>query len=87
MRRQLEEFSGGRREIEGVEMQVEQMVGKKKGVTGYDDAGKVGDPLMVVYSPQFNSGAFAVPWTETEAKIQEVFRGWDGEWFILAPPK
>jgi len=34
----------------------------------------------------FNSGAFRVPWEQTEALIRDEFRGWPGRWAVLAPP-
>ncbi|UNI19241.1 ADP-ribose 1''-phosphate phosphatase [Purpureocillium takamizusanense] len=40
----------------------------------------------VVYSPMFNSGAFRVPWEQTQALIRGEFRGWRGRWVVLAPP-
>lgn len=33
---------------------------------------------IVIWSPKFNSGAFKVPWEETEGIIEEVFAGWTG---------
>lgn len=36
---------------------------------------------MVIWSPKFNSGAFKVPWEETEGLIEEVFAGWAGKWY------
>ncbi|EOO03329.1 putative adp-ribose 1 -phosphate phosphatase protein [Phaeoacremonium minimum UCRPA7] len=41
---------------------------------------------MIIYSPRFNSGAFKVPWTQTEAVIKEKFEGWQGKWIVLEPP-
>lgn len=42
---------------------------------------------MDIYSPKFNSGYFRVKWEETTALIEDAFKGWDGKWFILSPPK
>lgn len=41
---------------------------------------------LVVYSPRFNSGAFKVPWEQTEAMINATFRDWSGRWIVLTPP-
>lgn len=40
-----------------------------------------------IYSNRFNSGAFKVPWEQTEAAIKEKFKGWQGgKWIVLEPP-
>ena len=39
-----------------------------------------------VYSPQFNSGAFRLPWEKTASVITDEFAGWQGRWLVLAPP-
>ena len=41
---------------------------------------------MVIYSNRFNSGAFKVPWEQTEVLIQDKFAGWHGSWIVLEPP-
>lgn len=41
---------------------------------------------MDIYSPQFNSGKFGMPWTETQRLVEKVFDGWDGNWYVLTPP-
>lgn len=41
---------------------------------------------IVIWSPKFNSGAFKVPWEETESLIEEVFAGWAGKWYVMQPP-
>ncbi len=52
--------------------------------TGFGGEDAAASP--VVYSPMFNSGAFRVPWEQTEALIRDEFRGWPGRWVVLAPP-
>lgn len=65
-----------RRQLEGF--------GGRRGTS--EGEGEEGVPLrMSVVSPMFNAGAFGVPWRETEEKIEKVFRGWGGEWLLLAP--
>lgn len=40
----------------------------------------------VVYSPQFNSGAFKVPWERTQEVIERAMEGWEGQWIVMDPP-
>ena len=52
-----------------------------------EEMGEEQQKEIVVWSPKFNSGAFKVPWEETEDIIEEVFAGWAGKWLVLqAPP-
>jgi ADP-ribose 1''-phosphate phosphatase len=50
---------------------------------------EMGDELqkdIVIWSPRLNSGAFRVPWQETEGLIKEVFADWPGQWCVMQPP-
>ncbi|KAK7746755.1 ADP-ribose 1''-phosphate phosphatase [Cytospora paraplurivora] len=40
---------------------------------------------FVVWSPRINSGGFHIPWERTEELIEEVFKGWEGTWFVMTP--
>ncbi|KAB5513123.1 hypothetical protein GE09DRAFT_981386 [Coniochaeta sp. 2T2.1] len=46
--------------------------------------GGIGD--VVIYSPQFNSGAFRVPWDRTKGAVQNAFFGFDSTWNFMTPP-
>ncbi|KAJ2894891.1 adp-ribose 1 phosphate phosphatase [Zalerion maritima] len=48
---------------------------------------RVGHRKVVIYSPRFNAGLFKVPWERTEAKIREVFQGFEGIWVVIEPPQ
>lgn len=48
---------------------------------------KVKGRKMDIYSPQFNSGAFGIPWEKTKDLVEQVFADWDGNWYVLSPPK
>lgn len=51
-----------------------------------EEMGEERQKEIVVWSPKFNSGAFKVPWEETEGLIEEVFAGWAGKWCVMQPP-
>lgn len=51
-----------------------------------EQSGKERQREIVVWSPQINSGGFMVPWERTEEVIEEVFDGWEGQWFVMTPP-
>lgn len=51
-----------------------------------EEMGEERQKEIVVWSPKFNSGAFKVPWEETESLIEEVFAGWAGKWLVMQPP-
>lgn len=51
-----------------------------------EDMGQERQKEIVIWSPKFNSGAFKVPWEETEGLIEEVFAGWAGKWCVMQPP-
>lgn len=48
---------------------------------------KTPPPPKLIFSPMINAGNFKVPWEMTKGAIETLFRGWDGEWHLLAPPK
>lgn len=51
-----------------------------------EEMGEERQKEIVIWSPKFNSGAFKVPWEETEGLIEEVFAGWTGKWCLMQPP-
>lgn len=79
--RSLKEFRAALAEEEEASSAPVAQTGEGTGSGGEDAAAS-----PVVYSPMFNSGAFRVPWEQTEALIRDEFRGWPGRWAVLAPP-
>jgi ADP-ribose 1''-phosphate phosphatase len=41
---------------------------------------------IVIYSPRFNSGAFRVPWDQTQVAVHDMFRDFACTWNFMAPP-
>ena len=40
-----------------------------------------------IHSPLFNSGSFGIKWEETKGVIEEIFKDWNGSWYVISPPK
>lgn len=50
------------------------------------EACQTSEGVTTIYSPMFNSGAFQVPWGETNRLIEDEFSGFEGRWLVMAPP-
>lgn len=71
----------GKDEGSSLKPKAQDLVGTRDGL----NADTTKSPSMIIYSPRFNSGSFGVPWDQTSSAINDVFKSWNGEWFVLSP--
>lgn len=80
LRKQLEAIEAGEMEVVGnLQEDGIELKGLRPGKA------EIVQSKMAIYSPKFNAGAFGVKWEETAAIVEQVFDGWNGKWFLLAP--